>query len=50
MDAAVLLDVEPSLVRNGSALGLRKLTTNLARMQGWNRTKTYTALREGQCV
>jgi DNA-directed RNA polymerase specialized sigma24 family protein len=34
-DAAVLLDAEPDLVRKAQAAGVRDLTINLARMQGW---------------
>jgi DNA-directed RNA polymerase specialized sigma24 family protein len=49
-DAAILLDAEPDLVRAGSALGLRELTINLARMQGWNSAVTDTAFREEQYV
>lgn len=34
-DAATLLDAEPDLVRQAQAAGVRELTINLARMQGW---------------
>jgi DNA-directed RNA polymerase specialized sigma24 family protein len=34
-DAAVLLNSEPDMVRTAMAAGLRDLTINLARMQGW---------------
>jgi DNA-directed RNA polymerase specialized sigma24 family protein len=34
-DAAILLDAEPDLVRKAQAAGVRELTNNLARMQGW---------------
>ena len=34
-DAAILLDAEPDLVRKAQAAGVRELTINLARMQGW---------------
>ena len=34
-DAAVLLDVSDSLVRNAQAIGVRELTANLAHLQGW---------------
>lgn len=34
-DAAILLDSEPDLLREAQAAGLRDLTINLARMQGW---------------
>jgi DNA-directed RNA polymerase specialized sigma24 family protein len=34
-DVAVLLDADIDLVRKAQAIGLRELTTNLARMQGW---------------
>jgi hypothetical protein len=38
-DAAVLLDEEPSLVRKGQAAGVVKLTSSLARIQGWQPKK-----------
>jgi DNA-directed RNA polymerase specialized sigma24 family protein len=47
-DAAILLDTQPDLVRKASALGLRELTLNLARMQGWNSTVTGAAVGEEQ--
>jgi hypothetical protein len=34
-DAAILLDGDRELVRHAQATGLRELTRNLARMQGW---------------
>jgi DNA-directed RNA polymerase specialized sigma24 family protein len=34
-DAAILLNSEPGLVRTAMAAGLRDLTINLARIQGW---------------
>ncbi len=34
-DAAILLDAEPDLVRKAQAAGVRELTMNLARTQGW---------------
>ena len=34
-DAAILLDAEPDLVCKAQAAGVRELTINLARMQGW---------------
>jgi len=34
-DAAILLDSEPDLIRKALAAGVRELTINLARMQGW---------------
>jgi DNA-directed RNA polymerase specialized sigma24 family protein len=45
-DAAILLDAEPDLVRKAQAAGVRELTINLARMQGWksaaNNSKNFT--------
>ncbi len=35
VDAAVLLDAEPDLIRKGQAVGMVELTSKLARMQGW---------------
>ena len=40
VDAAVLLDAEPDLVRKGQAAGVVELTINLARMQGWQSEET----------
>lgn len=37
-DAAILLDVAPDLVRKAQVIGLRELTRNLARTQGWTST------------
>jgi hypothetical protein len=37
-DAAILLDAEPDLVCKAQAAGVRELTINLARMQGWKPT------------
>ena len=34
-DVMVLLDADKELVRKAQAIGLRELTRNLARMQGW---------------
>jgi len=34
-DAAILLDVNPNLVRKAQVIGLRELTSQLATMQGW---------------
>jgi DNA-directed RNA polymerase specialized sigma24 family protein len=39
-DAAILLDAEPDLVRKAQAAGVRELTINLARMQGWKHADT----------
>ena len=39
-DTAVLLDSEPDLVRQALAAGVRELTVNLARIQGWKSTMT----------
>ena len=39
-DAAILLDADPALVRKAQMFGLRELTLNLARMQGWMPTAT----------
>ena len=37
-DAVVLLDAHPALVKKARTIGLRELTGNLARMQGWTPT------------
>lgn len=37
-DAAILLDADRTLVRKAQLNGLRELTRNLARMQGWTST------------
>ena len=49
-DAAVLLDADPDLVRKAQAIGLRELTSNLAKMQGWTSTaaKPYVVHSEIQ--
>jgi len=39
-DAAILLDAEQDLVRKAQMIGLRELTRNLARIQGWTSTTT----------
>ena len=39
-DVAILLDGERDLVRKAQMIGLRELTRNLARMQGWTSTAT----------
>jgi DNA-directed RNA polymerase specialized sigma24 family protein len=39
-DTAILLDADRRLVRKGQMTGLRELTRNLARMQGWTSTAT----------
>jgi len=49
-DAAVLLDADPDVVKKARVLGLRKLTSNLARLQGWTSTtaKPYVVHNEIQ--
>ena len=37
-DVAILLDGEIDLVRKAQTIGLRELTRNLARIQGWTST------------
>jgi len=37
-DAAVLLDADPGVVKKARVLGLRELTSNLAKLQGWTST------------
>jgi len=49
-DAAILLDSEPALVRVALAGGLRDLTINLARMQGWTSTENNPVNEEVQNV
>jgi len=39
-DAAILLDGDRDLVRKAQTIGLRELTFNLARMQGWTSSAT----------
>jgi len=39
-DAAILLDGSRDVVRKAQIIGLRELTRNLARMQGWTSTAT----------
>jgi hypothetical protein len=39
-DAAILLAAHPDLVRKAQVAGVRKLTINLARMQGWKSPAT----------
>jgi len=39
-DAAILLDGDRDLVRKAQTIGLRELTSNLARMQGWTSSST----------
>jgi hypothetical protein len=39
-DAAILLDADAALVRKAQAAGLRELTSNLARLQGWTSPAT----------
>jgi DNA-directed RNA polymerase specialized sigma24 family protein len=39
-DVAILLDGERDLVRKAQMIGLRELTRNLARIQGWTSTAT----------
>ncbi|SPF53413.1 RNA polymerase, sigma-24 subunit, ECF subfamily [Candidatus Sulfopaludibacter sp. SbA4] len=49
-DAAVLLDAGRDLVRKAQIIGLRELTRNLARMQGWTSaaTRPYVLTNEMQ--
>ena len=51
-DAAILLDSDPDLLHTALAAGLRDLTINLARMQGWSSlaAKSANRTREGQFV
>ena len=51
-DVAILLDGERDLVRKAQMIGLRQLTHNLARLQGWtsNATKPYAATSESRHV
>jgi DNA-directed RNA polymerase specialized sigma24 family protein len=51
-DVAILLDGERDLVRKAQMIGLRELTRNLARLQGWtsDATKPYAATSESQHV
>jgi len=39
-DVAILLDADTELVRKAQTIGLRELTRNLARKQGWTSTAT----------
>jgi DNA-directed RNA polymerase specialized sigma24 family protein len=43
-DVALLLDSERDLVRKARMIGLRELTSNLARIQGWTSTATRSAV------
>ena len=43
-DVAILLDSERDLVRKAKMIGLRELTRNLARLQGWTSTATKSYL------
>jgi DNA-directed RNA polymerase specialized sigma24 family protein len=47
-DAAVLLDGDQDLVRKAQTIGLRELTRNLARMQGWTSTATGSYVVTGE--
>jgi DNA-directed RNA polymerase specialized sigma24 family protein len=49
-EAAILLDSEPALVRVALAGGLRDLTINLARMQGWTSAENNPVHEEVQNV
>ena len=51
-DVALLLDSEQDLVRKAQMVGLRELTRNLARKQGWTSTasKSYVVTSEMQNV
>jgi DNA-directed RNA polymerase specialized sigma24 family protein len=46
-DAALLLDVEPKLLSKARTIGLRELTSNLARMQGRKSTAAKPYLGDG---
>jgi hypothetical protein len=43
-DVAILLDGEMDLVRKAQMIGLRDLTRNLARIQGWTSTATKSGV------
>jgi DNA-directed RNA polymerase specialized sigma24 family protein len=43
-DAALLLDGDRELVRQAQVTGVRELTRNLARMQGWTSTATRSCV------
>ncbi len=49
-DVAILLDSELALVRKAQAIGVRELTRNLARLQGWksNAGRSFVANSEVQ--
>jgi len=49
-DVAILLDCELALVRKAQAIGVRELTRNLARLQGWksNTGKSFVTNSEVQ--
>jgi hypothetical protein len=42
-DAAILLDSEADLVKQAAAVGVRDLTVNLARSQGWTASASATS-------
>ena len=47
-DAATLLDADRTLVRKAQLTGLRELTRNLARMQGWTSTDSQGYVVESE--
>jgi len=47
-DAALLLDSERDLVQKAKMIGLRELTRNLARNQGWRSTATQSYMIAGE--
>ena len=47
-DAAVLLDADRDLLGKARTIGLRDLTRNLARMQGWTPTATRSYVVTGE--
>ena len=47
-DVALLMDSERDLVRKAQMIGLRELTRNLARNQGWTSTATQSYMIAGE--
>jgi hypothetical protein len=47
-DVALLMDSERDLVRKAKMIGLRELTRNLARNQGWTSTATQSYMIAGE--
>ena len=47
-DVAILLNSERDLVRKAQMIGLRELTRNLARKQGWTSTATQSYMIAGE--